>query len=117
MKAMGRRSARRDHLTEWVLVGADHRIQGPGDFSLKLTTAEYIILRQIMRASPGVALKEEIINAVDATGNRKSSSEYRSVEVIISRLRKKCGDMGYILPVKALRNSGYVFHERCHIVD
>lgn len=115
--ALGRRSAQRDQLVEWSLFRADHRIQGPADLNLKLTTAEYIILRHIMDASPGVALKESIIDAVDATGSRKLSGEYRSIEVIISRLRKKCGDLGYILPVKALRNSGYVFHERCRVID
>ncbi len=69
---------------------------------LKLTLAEYEILRLFMQKSDMVISRDFIANNVDAIGWESSD---RSIDVIISRIRQKIGND----KIKTIRGVGYKF--------
>lgn len=47
---------------------------------------------------------------IAALGRDAANTKDRSVDILISRLRKKCADAGGSLPITSVRGRGYVFH-------
>src|SRR4051812_12578294 len=76
-----------------------------GGQSIELTTLEFDILEQLMRAAGRVLSRDALM---DALYNRKSSPFDRSMDMHISHLRKKLEAGGKSL-IKTVRGVGYQF--------
>ncbi len=74
-----------------------------------LTAAEFDLLL-IFLQKPGRVLSREYL--LDLTRGKDAASFDRSIDVLVSRLRRKLGDTGRFGLLKTLRNGGYQFAAR-----
>jgi two-component system OmpR family response regulator len=75
---------------------------------LDLTSAEFDLLHALV-ARPGRMLSREYL--LDATKRGDADAFDRSVDVLLSRVRRKLGDIEFEL-IKTVRNGGYIFAAR-----
>ena len=74
-----------------------------------LTAAEFDLLRVFLQR-PGRVLSRDFL--LDLTHGKNAASFDRSIDVLVSRLRRKLGDTGQFSLLKTLRNGGYQFTGR-----
>jgi two-component system, OmpR family, response regulator len=84
------------------------RVLNPHGIEVPLTAAEFDLLLVFLQR-PGRVLSRDSI--LDRTG-KDSDSFDRSIDVLVSRLRRKLGDTGRFSLLKTLRNGGYQFTAR-----
>jgi two-component system OmpR family response regulator len=72
---------------------------------LELTSAEFDLLLALVARSGRVLSREYLL---DATNRGDGDAFDRSVDVLLSRIRRKLGDVQFQL-IKTVRNGGYVF--------
>ena len=94
----------------WSLLRSNQSILSPSGAIFGLTTSEFRILELLIVASPDVVTKESLAKAIGGYAKMDASSFFRSIEVLISRMRNRCSTSDQILPIKALRNVGYIFY-------
>ena len=101
---------------DFCLDNAARTVTSPTDEKLDLTSAEFDVLRTFMERPNRTITRIEII---ESTHNRVSSEPFdRSVDVLISRLRKKLEEAGGRPDLlKTVRNSGYQFTARIQRED
>ena len=87
----------------FVAEPATRRVTGPAGEDFGLTGAEFNLL-QVFLDRPGRVLSRDQL--LDLTRGRTSDVFDRSIDVLVSRLRRKLGDRGATL-FKAVRNGGY----------
>lgn len=80
---------------------------------LDLTAAEFELLLALVKR-PGRLLSRDVL--IELT-NRSSSDVFdRSIDVLMSRLRKKLGDNDDLQIIKTVRNGGYIFSARVETI-
>ena len=84
------------------------RVLDPNGVEVPLTAAEFDLLLVFLQR-PGRVLSRDSI--LDLTGKDAASFD-RSIDVLVSRLRRKLGDTGRFSLLKTLRNGGYQFTAR-----
>jgi two-component system OmpR family response regulator len=72
---------------------------------LDLTSAEFDLLHALVAKSGRLLSREYLLDATNRGGGDKFD---RSVDVLLSRIRRKLGDIEFRL-IKTVRNGGYVF--------
>jgi two-component system OmpR family response regulator len=93
----------------WRLVKCGQSLASPDGQLLALTTSERIVVARLL-AQPGQPLHRDDIAAQAWTGDIfPVPPKPRSVDVLISRLRRKAEAQGMYLPVLAVRRWGYMF--------
>lgn len=93
----------------WRLVDCGQWLASPSGQLLPLTTSERIVLARLL-AQPGVPLHRDDIAAQAWSGEPNHlSPKPRSIDVLISRLRRKADAHGIYLPLLAVRRWGYMF--------
>lgn len=96
----------------WQLSRSRLALITPNGDEVGLSASEYRVLDLLFASTPEPVSREELTEA--ATGRIDIAKTYsRALEVLISRLRTRSSSRGQKLPVKALRNAGYVFHGVC----
>lgn len=95
---------------QWRLSRLEHSLNAPDGTAYGLTCSEYIILEHLLEALPGYVTKDKLASAITTREGEAAYYSYRSLEVMISRMRSRFSSPGCPLPIKALRNVGYVFH-------
>ncbi len=93
--------------SDWVLAQSRCALLPPEGTELHLTGNEYLILRELAGERDDPVARETLIAAV---GKDPANPTDRTVDIIISRLRRKCLEAGASLPVTSVRGRGYVFH-------
>jgi two-component system OmpR family response regulator len=83
---------------------AARTVTRPSGEPIDLTGAEFQLLK-VLLDSPGRILSREQL--LDQTQGREASVFDRSIDVLISRLRRKFREAGYEEIVKTVRNGGY----------
>ena len=73
----------------WTLDCARRRLVAPGDVRVELTTAEFNLLQALVRSAQRVLSREQLM---DLAGGDGTMSYDRSVDILISRLRRKMED-------------------------
>lgn len=81
------------------------RVLNPRGEPLDLTSAEFDLLHAMVTRSGRLLSREYLMDAT-----RRQDGD-RSVDVLLSRIRRKLGDIGFEL-IKTVRNAGYVFSGR-----
>ena len=76
---------------------------------IPLTAAEFDLLLAFLQR-PGRVLSRDYL--LDLTHGKEAASFDRSIDVLVSRLRRKLGDTGRFSLLKTLRNGGYQFAAR-----
>ena len=95
----------------WTLNRTDYTLQSPEGKVVRLSSGEFAILNALIVGAPDFVSKDDLVKLVTAnkTGDTSTSS-LRSLEVMISKLRRQFSETDHPLPIKALRHVGYVFH-------
>lgn len=109
-RILGRHAQDNDSSDAWVLSHANQSLISPSGTVFGLTYSEYRILELLMHASPAIVPKSILAQSFTSREEEKTSALYRSLEVMISRMRTRFSEGDTPLPIKALRNVGYVFH-------
>lgn len=84
---------------QWVLIS-------PDGVSAFLSGAEYHVLAALA-ATPGQPVRREVL--LENLGRKNIDIEDRSIDVLLSRLRRKFQGSSFIVPIKSVRGVGYVF--------
>jgi len=85
------------------------RVFNSNRVEVPLTAAEFDLLLVFLQR-PGRVLSRDRL--LDLTHGKDAASYDRSIDVLISRLRRKLGDTGRLGLLKTLRNGGYQFAAR-----
>ncbi|CFW51020.1 two-component response regulator [Bordetella pertussis] len=89
----------------WELRDQDWTLVAPGGEELSLSANE----RQIVRLLLGAAGRAELASELAVDGPAVRSTGERSIDVIVSRLRRKAELAGLVLPIRTVYGSGYLF--------
>ena len=109
-RILGRHVVDLEHKTHWALNQSSLTLSSPTGAVFGLTASEFRILKLLFESSPNVVKKEELARAVTSRDGPSIVAFYRSLEVMISRMRIRFSSDDQPLPIRALRNVGYVFH-------
>lgn len=116
LRALGRTEDIDPKGNVWTLNRSRLQLTTPDGRRIGLTSSEFRLLEVLIARTPNEATKEELSEA--ATGRRDSTTGYnRALEVMLSRIRSRASSGDVRLPVKSLRNIGYVFHGAGKIED
>ena len=74
-----------------------------------LTSFEYLILEYLMRNARQVVSKQQLLDQLYGDGE----GDPNTIEVMVSRLRKKLDPEGSIQPISTIRRQGYIFSLAC----
>ncbi|WP_372872494.1 response regulator [Shewanella sp.] len=80
------------------------------DAPLEITAFEYLILEYLMRHSHEVVAKQRLLDVI--YGDKEGDPN--TIEVMVSRLRKKLTRDGTDNPIVTIRGQGYKFNLPCH---
>jgi DNA-binding winged helix-turn-helix (wHTH) protein len=95
----------------WRLSRTAHTLKSPKGKVVRLSSGEFAILSALIVRAPDFVSKDDLVKLVTATkAGHTSASSLRSLEVMISKLRRQFSETDHPLPIKALRHVGYVFH-------
>ncbi|MGL4754863.1 MAG: winged helix-turn-helix domain-containing protein, partial [Aeromonadaceae bacterium] len=79
------------------------------DQTVVLTHFEYTILEYLMRKSGQVVSKQQLMDQLYGDGE----GDPNTLEVLVSRLRKKLDADGQLQPITTIRRQGYLFTLPC----
>lgn len=108
-RSLGRTTTPNNAAPKWVLSRLTHSVTTPDGRTFGLSVSEFRVLELLIQHGPKDVSREVLSEA--ACGSMNSVEIYsRALEVMISRLRTRLGSSDFRLPVKSIRNVGYVFH-------
>jgi two-component system OmpR family response regulator len=91
----------------WTLDCGKHRLMAPGDVRVELTNAEFNLLLAFVRSAQRVLTRDQLI---ELAGGETGASYDRSVDILISRLRRKMEDDPRAPQlIRTVRSGGYQF--------
>ncbi|MDF0545812.1 response regulator transcription factor [Sphingobium sp. H39-3-25] len=99
----GRREARFDG---WTVDFPRREVRSPSGAAVDLTGAEFDLLTTLIDNPQRVIARERLI---EMSRTRLGDSSDRSVDVLISRLRRKISQTGGTAPIVTVRGIGYMF--------
>jgi two-component system OmpR family response regulator len=85
------------------------RVFDSNGVEVALTAAEFNLLQTFLQRPGRVLSRDDLL---DLTQGKEAGSFDRSIDVLVSRLRRKLGDTGRFTLLKTLRNGGYQFAAR-----
>lgn len=115
-RALGRTTFPAGEAPQWVLHRSHHSLTTPSGETFGLSASEFRVLEQLIRNAPDPAAKADLVEAAKGQKGPIGPHQIRSLEVLISQMRTRFGPVS-ALPVKSLRNMGYVFHGNGTIAD
>ncbi|MGK9264092.1 response regulator [Sinorhizobium meliloti] len=107
-------SVRAYRFAGYIMEPAMRRVANAAGQSVDLTGAEFDLL-QVFLERPGRLLSRDQL--LDLTQNRERDPLDRSIDVLMSRLRRKLGDNAEAPLFKTVRNGGYQLIVRVETVD
>ncbi len=90
------------------------RVTGPHGSDIELTGAEFDLLRTFLERPGRVLSRDQLL---DLTRGRDGDVLDRSIDVLVSRLRRKLGDGGAAQLFKTVRNGGYQLAAKVEMQD
>ena len=97
----------------WELRDLSWTLMSPSGVAISLSANERQIVRTLLDVAGRAVGRSELNQQLDAGGaggNRTSGS--RSIDVIVSRLRRKAELAGVILPIRTVYGNGYLFADQ-----
>ncbi|OAN57774.1 response regulator transcription factor [Sphingobium sp. TCM1] len=105
-RALGLRRQSRAVFEGWIVDFARREIRDPQGFPVDLTAAEFALLTVFLDHPQIVIARARLM---EMAGVRDAPSSDRSIDVLVSRLRRKLGDGGRAAPIVTVRGVGYMF--------
>lgn len=90
------------------------RVTAADGSEVPLTGAEFDLLMAFLERPGRILSRDQLL---DITRGREAGPFDRSVDVLVSRLRRKLGDQGAFQILKTLRNGGYQLSVRVDIEE
>lgn len=90
----------------WTLSRARRELRTPEETLIDLTSAEFDLLNAFVTQPQRVIGRERLIELSRA---RLADSSDRSIDVLVSRLRRKLAATGHEPPIRTVRGVGYMF--------
>jgi DNA-binding response OmpR family regulator len=90
------------------------RVTNPGGDDVELTGAEFDLLKTFLNRPGRVLSRDQLL---DLTRGREGDGFDRSIDVLVSRLRRKLGGDGVPQLLKTVRNGGYQLAVRVDVED
>lgn len=90
----------------WVFDTERWTLISPHAEEVRLSAAEHSVLMALTR-QPGQPVSRDVL--FNALGKQPAGPEDRSLDVLVSRLRRKFPDSIITLPIRSVRGIGYVF--------
>jgi two-component system, OmpR family, response regulator len=90
------------------------RVTNPGGDDVELTGAEFDLLKTFLDRPGRVLSRDQLL---DLTRGREGDGFDRSIDVLVSRLRRKLGGDGVPQLLKTVRNGGYQLAVRVDVED
>lgn len=95
------------HFAGWTMDCARRRLISPQDVRVELTSAEFAVLEALVKSGQRVLSRDELM---ELAGNTSAYGYDRSVDILISRLRRKMGDNPRSADlILTVRGGGYQF--------
>ncbi|MEJ7925833.1 response regulator transcription factor [Sphingobium sp. AN641] len=90
----------------WTVDFTRHEVRDSAGAPVELTGAEFALLTAMMEQAQRVIARERL---VDVSNGRSAQSSDRSIDVLVSRLRRKLTQPGRVAPIVTVRGVGYMF--------
>jgi DNA-binding response OmpR family regulator len=90
MRRLGRERSRRRKVGQWT-VDLEARTVSNGMLNANLTRGEFDILARLIQADTKIVTRQELLSAISRA---PQESDMRSVDALVSRLRRKLGETG-----------------------
>lgn len=90
----------------WVVNFARREVRDPLGQTIELTAAEFALLSVFLDHAQTVIARARLM---ELAGVRDTPSSDRSIDVLVSRLRRKLGEGGRAAPIVTVRGVGYMF--------
>jgi len=107
-------AARAFHFEGWTLEPDRRRIADASGTEPDLTAGEFDLLVAFLERPGRVLSRDQLL---DLTRGRDGDATDRSIDVLVSRLRRKLGETGAASLFKTVRNGGYQFTARVETLD
>jgi DNA-binding response OmpR family regulator len=105
-RALGARRPTEARFDGWTVDSSRREVLDPDGGQVELTAAEFALL-QVLLDQPQVVIPRSRL--MELAGVRDTPSSDRSVDVLVSRLRRKLHHGGRPAPIVTVRGGGYMF--------
>ncbi|AVJ30733.1 response regulator transcription factor [Achromobacter spanius] len=96
----------------WELHDQGWTLAAPTGVTLSLSANERLIIRALLNVAGKAVDRGALGNELQVEGGAARASSARSIDVIVSRLRRKAEQAGVVLPIRTVYGSGYLFTDR-----
>lgn len=105
-RALGLRRPAEARFDGWVVDSSRRDVTNPDGDRIALTAAEFALLLVLLDHAQAVVSRPRLM---ELAGVRDAPSSDRSVDVLVSRLRRKLSHGGRSAPIVTVRGGGYMF--------
>lgn len=97
---------------QWELRDQGWTLVAPSGAAISLSANERLIVRSLLEVAGRAVGRSELGDELRVEGGGMRSSGSRSIDVIVSRLRRKAELAGVMLPIRTVYGSGYLFADQ-----
>jgi DNA-binding response OmpR family regulator len=97
---------------QWELRDQGWTLAAPSGTTISLSANERLIVRSLLEVAGRAVGRSELGEELQVEGGSARASGSRSIDVIVSRLRRKAELAGVILPIRTVYGSGYLFADQ-----
>lgn len=98
-----------DTAGRWELRDQSWTLMSPSGVAISLSANERLVVRTLLDVTGRAVGRAELNQQLEADSNAGRTGGARSIDVIVSRLRRKAEVAGVILPIRTVYGSGYLF--------
>lgn len=99
---------------EWIVDTHAHHLIDASGAMISLSGAEYRLLKVFLEHPQRVLTRDQLLNL---TQNREAELFDRSIDILVSRLRKRLRPSSNCEYIKTMRSEGYLFSCAVNVVD
>jgi len=96
----------------WELRDQGWTLVAPTGVTLSLSANERLVVRALLNVVGKAVSRDALGIELQTEGAAARASSARSIDVIVSRLRRKAEQAGVVLPIRTVYGSGYLFTDR-----
>ena len=97
---------------QWELRDQGWTLAAPSGATISLSANERLIVRSLLEVAGKAVGRTELGDELQVEGGSVRASGSRSIDVIVSRLRRKAELAGVMLPIRTVYGSGYLFADQ-----
>jgi len=106
--------ARSYHFESFVVDPSTRSVLDPSGHDVELTGAEFTLLLTFLDRPGRVLSRDQLL---DLTRGRDGEVQDRSIDILVSRLRRKIADRSDVQVFKTIRNGGYQFAANVEVLE